>query len=434
MGVLALVVVAERLLVLLLWRWLMPPRIDVGRALARLPGRPRPRVRSRCFCGSVHGNERVLRRNCGGVTRDRWPQVLSRELRRVAAWLSKHTRAASGHVGQTQGEVRSAPATVSMADDLPPQAHLLQRARRAGADADEKVRAAAGLSNVLLRGDISIHPDVPEISFSELCARLGEFMLESNVLSESNAELAANQRQNLSDGMALFPKLLRGLDVNVRFTSIDAFEYSEDQVIFDLLNVRLLHGWLADPQDGEPRGAQTTSADREAHRAQLRLSPDAVARPPRRPRRRRRPPPPSRRPATTKEEELRAALALSCELSGASAPPKRRRRARGAGARRSRCARAARDDGARGGSCGGGVAGGSGGGGVARPLAFSRTTASSMHSHTSDRGLYVSSATTASRRSSSTTASSPLRPPRLPLRGHGSGAPRGRRPAALRPT
>ena len=117
-----------------------------------------------------------------------------------------------------------------------------------------------GLSNVLLlRGDISIHPDVPEISFSELCARLGEFMLESNVLSESNAELAANQRQNLSDGMALFPKLLRGLDVNVRFTSIDAFEYSEDQVIFDLLNVRLLHGWLADPQDAQSReiGTQT---------------------------------------------------------------------------------------------------------------------------------------------------------------------------------
>ena len=184
-----------------------------------------------------------------------------------------------------------------------------------------------GLSNVLLlRGDISIHPDVPEISFSELCARLGEFMLESNVLSESNAELAANQRQNLSDGMALFPKLLRGLDVNVRFTSIDAFEYSEDQVIFDLLNVRLLHGWLADPQDAQSReiGTQTYNQliEKLIELNSLR-SPDAAApsaAPPAPP-----PPPAAAEPPPgddEEEEELRAALALSCELSGASAPPK----------------------------------------------------------------------------------------------------------------
>ena len=53
---------------------------------------------------------------------------------------------------------------------------------------------------------------------------------KSAALSESDEELRANQQQNIADGMSLFPKLSRGLDVNVGFTGIDAFEYSEDQV------------------------------------------------------------------------------------------------------------------------------------------------------------------------------------------------------------
>ena len=118
---------------------------------------------------------------------------------------------------------------------------------------------------------------------------------KSAALSESDEELRANQQQNIADGMSLFPKLSRGLDVNVGFTGIDAFEYSEDQVqltpaltptptrpnpsphpkfprspwpspgppppaaapaqvIFDLLNVRLVHGWLSDPQDAVTHG------------------------------------------------------------------------------------------------------------------------------------------------------------------------------------
>ncbi len=51
--------------------------------------------------------------------------------------------------------------------------------------------------------------------------------------------------------MALFPKLARGLDVNVRFDAVDGLEYSEDLLLFDVLHVRLLHGWLVDPQDRE---------------------------------------------------------------------------------------------------------------------------------------------------------------------------------------
>ena len=102
------------------------------------------------------------------------------------------------------------------------------------------------IANVLiLRGGIHIHPDIAEISFEDLTARMAEYMLDqSATLSETDEVLRANQQRNIADGMALFPKLQRGLDVNVGFTRVDAFEYSEDQVIFDLLSVRLVHGWL----------------------------------------------------------------------------------------------------------------------------------------------------------------------------------------------
>ena len=68
------------------------------------------------------------------------------------------------------------------------------------------------LANVLcLRGAITIHEDVASITFEELTSLIAEYMLERNSLS-SDAELRANQQKNITDCMALFPKLNRGLE------------------------------------------------------------------------------------------------------------------------------------------------------------------------------------------------------------------------------
>lgn len=61
-------------------------------------------------------------------------------------------------------------------------------------------------------------------------------------------ETAANLRANIADAVALLPKLATGLDVNPRFTDVRAFEFTQDVAIFDLLDTRLVHGWLVDPQ------------------------------------------------------------------------------------------------------------------------------------------------------------------------------------------
>jgi hypothetical protein len=60
----------------------------------------------------------------------------------------------------------------------------------------------------------------------------------------------ANLQQNIADAIGQLPKLATGVDVNVRFHDIRGFEFTQDSAIFDLLDVRLLHGWLVDPQAG----------------------------------------------------------------------------------------------------------------------------------------------------------------------------------------
>jgi hypothetical protein len=62
-------------------------------------------------------------------------------------------------------------------------------------------------------------------------------------------------QHNINDAIAVLPRLQTGLDVNVRFTGVTDFEYTEECIIFDLLNIQLYHGWLVDPQTEEVSAA-----------------------------------------------------------------------------------------------------------------------------------------------------------------------------------
>lgn len=77
------------------------------------------------------------------------------------------------------------------------------------------------------------------------------YLLDANNeerLASYGEEYKANLQQNIADAIALLPKLATGLDVNIRFQDIRGFEFTQDVAIFDLLDVRLVHGWLVDPQ------------------------------------------------------------------------------------------------------------------------------------------------------------------------------------------
>eukprot|EP01111_Echinosteliopsis_oligospora_P010256 TRINITY_DN315_c0_g2_i2.p1 TRINITY_DN315_c0_g2~~TRINITY_DN315_c0_g2_i2.p1 ORF type:complete len:423 (-),score=117.17 TRINITY_DN315_c0_g2_i2:17-1285(-) len=98
---------------------------------------------------------------------------------------------------------------------------------------------------LLLRGHISIHEDKSFVSPDELLSLVGDFILHSN--SEANEEMRQNFELSMADAMEVLPKTLFGLDVNVKFRSITAFEYTKEMVIFDVCKIRLVHGWLPDP-------------------------------------------------------------------------------------------------------------------------------------------------------------------------------------------
>lgn len=62
--------------------------------------------------------------------------------------------------------------------------------------------------------------------------------------------LGANETKVMNDAMDVLPKLQSGIDLNVRFSGIMAFEYTSECSVFDLLRVPLVHGWLMDERPG----------------------------------------------------------------------------------------------------------------------------------------------------------------------------------------
>ncbi|KFM29292.1 Protein FAM63A [Auxenochlorella protothecoides] len=107
------------------------------------------------------------------------------------------------------------------------------------------------LANVLfLRNRLELPLGVGEVSSDKIVELLAGYFLDAQTsASGRNEEQQAALQHQLAETMQLLPQLTTGIDVNVRFTSIGGFEFTRETGIFDLLNVRLVHGWLVDPQD-----------------------------------------------------------------------------------------------------------------------------------------------------------------------------------------
>lgn len=108
-------------------------------------------------------------------------------------------------------------------------------------------------SVLFLRGELVLKADVHEVSFEQLCALLRDHLQRSvqavALRPGASEEAVANALQNLEEVSALLPRLEQGLDINVRFSSPAAFEFTPELSLFDLAGVRLLHGWCYDAED-----------------------------------------------------------------------------------------------------------------------------------------------------------------------------------------
>ncbi|XP_076864425.1 ubiquitin carboxyl-terminal hydrolase MINDY-1 [Brachyhypopomus gauderio] len=107
------------------------------------------------------------------------------------------------------------------------------------------------IMNILfLRWKAKLPAQTEVVTIEDLMAHLGECVL--SIKPRERAEgMELNFQQNMSDAMAVLPKLSTGLDVNVRFSGVTDFEYTPECIVFDLLDVPLYHGWLVDPQSPE---------------------------------------------------------------------------------------------------------------------------------------------------------------------------------------
>lgn len=106
------------------------------------------------------------------------------------------------------------------------------------------------MNTLFLRWKAKLPAQTEVVTTEDLMAHLGECVLSVTPRQKTDG-MELNFQQNMSDAMAVLPKLSTGLDVNVRFTGVTDFEYTPECIVFDLLDIPLYHGWLVDPQSPE---------------------------------------------------------------------------------------------------------------------------------------------------------------------------------------
>ncbi|XP_056154310.1 ubiquitin carboxyl-terminal hydrolase MINDY-1 isoform X2 [Lampris incognitus] len=110
------------------------------------------------------------------------------------------------------------------------------------------------MNTLFLRWKAKLPAQTEVVTTEDLMAHLGECVLSVSPREKTDG-MELNFQQNMSDAMAVLPKLSTGLDVNVRFTGVTDFEYTPECIVFDLLDIPLYHGWLVDPQSPEMAAA-----------------------------------------------------------------------------------------------------------------------------------------------------------------------------------
>jgi len=109
-----------------------------------------------------------------------------------------------------------------------------------------------GIFNVLLlRGSVRLNTQITWISFQEMIdhiKRYFEQQLSKRSFRDVDSKKTANDIKNFEDARKHFPNLEKGLDINVKFSEPDAFEFTTEVAMFDVYGIRLVHAWTVDPQ------------------------------------------------------------------------------------------------------------------------------------------------------------------------------------------
>ena len=94
------------------------------------------------------------------------------------------------------------------------------------------------MANVLLlRAKLHIKPGVDRLKSSHILTLIGDSMLNN---------LATSQEEHVDEILSHLRDLQYGLQVNCGFSDCRAFERNGGFRVFDLLNIKVVHGWIPD--------------------------------------------------------------------------------------------------------------------------------------------------------------------------------------------
>ena len=107
------------------------------------------------------------------------------------------------------------------------------------------------IANVLiLQNKIHFHPERCRVMLDELVEVVANSIIEKGLTtSHSSEDKKGSEQQQLDSALNVIPNMARGLDLNIFFSDVASFEFTEEISVFDALDIPLLHGWVLDPQD-----------------------------------------------------------------------------------------------------------------------------------------------------------------------------------------
>lgn len=107
------------------------------------------------------------------------------------------------------------------------------------------------IANVLILQDvIHFNADRQVINLHALSEIVANAFVERGLSQGNESESRkGSKQQQLDSALNMIPSMGRGLDLNVCFSSVNSFEFTEGISVFDALDIPLLHGWVLDPQD-----------------------------------------------------------------------------------------------------------------------------------------------------------------------------------------
>ncbi|KAJ3212859.1 hypothetical protein HDU82_004772 [Entophlyctis luteolus] len=101
-----------------------------------------------------------------------------------------------------------------------------------------------------------------DISFDDLAAILADFLMRRHSSSLSVASTDSIQEDIINQALTLLPTLEHGLDVNVAFHNIDAFDPTPSLALFEAFEVPLYHGWVYESNDEYDHSAVGIGGDK----------------------------------------------------------------------------------------------------------------------------------------------------------------------------